>query len=483
MNSPMLQSAVTRQLVKALAIFCLCSLLTSLALAQKETSLPKDLPRYGPEKPLQTPSVKSVKLENGLGLWLVSKPGFPKVAVTIAVHGGLAADPADKPGMSELLSKTIDQGTHSRSAKQIAEEMQAAGGDLSASADKDSIQLSTVILSSKLDAAMPVLADILQNASFPEAEVSLAKRNLIDSLEQREAEPSFLAERARDKILFAGHPYHVTAPTRDSVAASTPADLREVFTQRFRPDQVMLIAVGDFKNDEMLASIRGALGGWKSPLTTPVAALASPPTEVERAAFVVPRAGSVQTTIELAAFAPRRGDPDFEAAMVANAIYGGSFSSRLTSNIREDKGYTYDPFSYLSPFQNAAELVTQADVRNEVTGATLNEMEYELNRLATTSPTDEELSRAKHYLVGREALRIQDRASLARRLAALWVAGLQPDQIGTYSQKVTTVTAAEVTAASRKYFLGYRTAIIAVGEENVIREALSPLGITVRTLQ
>lgn len=479
MISPM-QSAVARQIAEALTLVCL---LASFALGQKESALPKDLPPYGPEKSLQTPAVKSVKLENGLSLWLVSEPGFPKVALTIAVHGGFAADPADKPGISELLAKTIDQGTHTRSAKQIAQEMQAAGGDLGASADKDSIELSTVILSSKVDGAMRVLGDILQNASFPEAEVTLAKRNLTDSLDQREAEPSFLAERARDKILFADHPYHVTAPTKDSVAASTPADLREIFAQRFRPDQVMLIAVGDFQNDKVLATIKDTLGGWKSPSSAPLTTPPSPRVEVERTAFIVARPGSVQTTIELAAFAPRRGDPDYEAAMVANAIYGGSFSSRLTSNIREDKGYTYDPFSYLSPFLNASELVTEADVRNEVTGPTVNEMEYELNRLATTSPTDEELSKAKHYLVGREALRIQDRASLARRLAALWVAGLQPDQIGIYSQKVTAVTAADVNAAGRKYFLGYRTAIIAVGEEKVIREALSPLGITVRTVQ
>ena len=339
-----------------------------------------------------------------------------------------------------------------------------------------------MILSSQLDAALGVLADILQNASFPEDEVALAKRNLSDSLEQREAEPSFLAERARDKVLFADHPYHVTAPTRESVAASTPADLREIFMRRFRPDQVMLIAVGDFQNDKMLEAVKGALGGWKSPATAPVAAPPNPPTEVEHAVFVVTRPGSVQTTIELGAFGPRRGDPDYEATQVANAIYGGSFSSRLTSNIREDKGYTYSPYSYVSSFQYAAEVITHADVRNEVTGPSLNEIEYELNRLATTSPTEEELSKAKHYLVGREALRMQERASLAKRLATLWVAGLEPDQIGIYGRKVESTIVADVNIAARKYFLAYRTAIIAVGEEKVIREALAPLGITVRLL-
>ena len=478
----MTRKTATSNIAKALTLLSI-SLLSSVAFTQKEAPLPKDLPPYGPEKPLQTPSVKAARLDNGLNLWLVSEPGFPKVALTVAVRGGLAADPAGEPGISELLSKTIDEGTRTRSAKQIAQEIQAAGGDLSASADKDSIKISTVILSSKLDPALGLLADILQNASFPEGEVDLAKHNLSDSLEQREAETSFLAQRARDKVLFGDHPYHVTAPTRESVATFTAAQLRDIFTQRFRPDQVMLIAVGDFQNDKMLDAAKSSLGNWKSPATAPVAAVPNPPTTVEHSVFVVTRPGSVQTTIELGGFGPLRGDADYEAAEVANAIYGGLFSSRLTSNIREDKGYTYSPYSYLPVFRSAGEVITHADVRNEVTGPSLNEIEYELNRLATTSPTEEELSKAKHYLVGREALRMQDRASLASRLAALWVAGLQPDQIGIYGRRVASATAADVDAAARKYFLAYRMAVIAVGEEKVIREALVPLGIPVRTLQ
>jgi predicted Zn-dependent peptidase len=468
---------------KALTLACSVIVLASLSLAQKEQALPKDLPAYGPERPLQAPSVKSAKLDNGLTLWLVSQPGFPKVALTIAVRGGMAADPVSHSGISQLLTSTIDQGTHTRSAKQIAQELQAAGGDLSSDVDKDSVQLSTVVLSSKLDAALGVLADILQNASFPEAEVTLAKRNLSGSLEQREAETSFLAERARDKVLFGDHPYHVTAPTQESVAASTPADLREVFQQRFRPDEAILVAVGDFQNDKMLLTVKSALGNWKAPATAPVSAPSGPPDAPEHAVFLVNRAGSVQTTLELVEFGPRRADPDFAAAQVANAIYGGSFSSRLTSNIREDKGYTYSPYAYLPAYQKAAEVVTHADVRNEVTGPSLNEIQYELNRLTTTSPTEEELSKAKHFLVGREALRMQARSSLAGRLATLWVAGLEPEEIGMYSQKVASAKVADVNAAARKYFPAYRTAIIAVGEEKVIRDAVAPLGIPVRTLQ
>src|SRR5579859_996328 len=105
--------------------------LVSFGFAQKEVAMPKDLPPYGAEKPVAPPAVHAAKLDNGLTVWLVSEKGFPKVAFTAAVQGGFAADPANRPGISDLLSKTVDQGTKTRTAKQIAQELQAAGGDLS----------------------------------------------------------------------------------------------------------------------------------------------------------------------------------------------------------------------------------------------------------------------------------------------------------------------------------------------------------------
>jgi zinc protease len=168
--------------------------------------------------------------------------------------------------------------------------------------------------------------------------------------------------------------------------------------------------------------------------------------------------------------------------VVANAIYGGTFGSRLTTNIREDKGYTYSPFSILNAYQVASVWVTRADVRNAVTGPTLNEIEYELNRLTTTSPTEQELSQVRRYLVGSQAIRLQSRNSLSAQLAGVWVDGLPPEEIGIYGQKVAHTTSAEVDAAARKYFPAFRTAIVAVGEEKVIRDALAPLGIPVKIL-
>ncbi|MGH9773884.1 MAG: M16 family metallopeptidase [Candidatus Acidiferrales bacterium] len=468
--------------MKALKLIAAVVLFASCAYAQKEAPLPKELPPYGPEQPLQAPAVKIAKLDNGLTIWLVSEPGFPKVSFAVAVRGGMAADPAGLPGISELLSNTLAEGTKSRSARQIAEELQAAGGDINTQAGKDFTEVSTSALSSRTDAALTVLADILLNASFPDNEVALAKRNLSDSLRQRESRPQFLAARTLADVLFGENPYHVTSPTQESIAAATPADLRRVFAQRFRPDQAIFVAVGDFENDKMLDMLKANFGGWKAPAESPIAAPTPPSTTPAHAVFVVARPGSVQTTLRFGAFGPLRTDPDYEAADVANAIYGGLFSSRLVTNIREDKGYTYSPGSNLQTYRAAAVLGTGADVRNEVTAPSFNEITYEMNRMATTSPTEEELAKAKHFLIGIQAIFLQARDAVASQLADFWVDGLPPEEIEIYGKKIENTTSAEVDAAARKYFPASRTVVVAVGEEKVIREAFAPFGLPIQTV-
>ena len=455
----------------------------STCFAQQEVPFPKDLPPYGQEQPLLAPRAVTAKMDNGLTVWLVSEAGFPKVALAVAVRGGSAADPSDRPGVSELLSWTIDLGTKSRSSKQIAQELQVAGGDLKIRVDSDIVEISTAVLSSNVPAALTVLSDILQNASFPDAEVELAKRNLSNSLRQREKDPTFLASSAITKVLFGEHPYHVTSPTQECIAATTAADLRKIFARRSRPDQTVLVAVGDFQVDQMVRAVRATFGTWILPAELPLVASPHFSSLPEHAIFIVPRPGSVQTTLRLGTLGPLRSDSDYEAAEVANAILGGMASSRLVMNIREGKGYTYSPFSELTPFQAAGVLVTGADVRNETTGASLNEIEYELDRLATTSPTEEELLKAKRYLAGSAAVHLQARTAVAERLLTDWVDGLPPEEMRGYSNKVAGITAGEAQAAARKYFPAHHFAIVAVGDEGVIRDALTPLGIPLRTMR
>jgi predicted Zn-dependent peptidase len=156
------------------------------------------------------------------------------------------------------------------------------------------------------------------------------------------------------------------------------------------------------------------------------------------------------------------------------------FGSRLIKNIREDKGYTYSPFALLQTRRAVGVLMTWAPVRNEVTGATLNEIDYELNRMASTAPTAEELSRAQRYLVGTRAISLQSQEAVARQLSVLWVYGLPPEELGRESEKIQKVTAKDVETAGRKYFPASRQTIVTVGEEQVIKEQLAPFEIQIR---
>jgi len=457
-------------------IISVCLLLCASLQAQKEAPLPKDLPPYGAQTAFQLPEVKASKLANGLTVWLVREPGVPLVSFRVIVLGGLAVDPADLQGISDLIAKALTQGTKTRTARQIAEQMQAAGGDLETSSDRDTLALATTVLSSKVDAALDILADVLQDASFPDNEVAIAKQNVSNSLRSREAGPSFQANRAMARVLFGSGPYSVIAPTQESLARMTPDELRGEFSRRFRPDRAILIAAGDFDANDITASINQSLGKWKAPAGSAPSAIARPAASTPHTITFVPRPNSVQTTLVLAGFAPLRSDPDYEPTVVANAIYGGAFSSRLILNIREDKGYTYTPGASLDTLREASYLRSRADVRNAVTGASLNEMLYELNRMATTSPSEEEITRAKRYLLGIQAVIFQSRAELTAELADLWINGLGPDGIARYNQKIAAISASDIEAVSKKYFPASRMAIVAVGDEKVIRDALQPFG-------
>lgn len=445
---------------------------------KKAPQLPAGLPPYGPPVPFRAPTVSVHKLPNGMTIWLVPRSDIPKVAISIAIRGGRAADPTGRPGLSNLLARTLTQGTTSRSAVQIAQEIQADGGDLSARASADAIVVSTGVLSSHADSALALLADVCRDATFPDDEVALAKRNAADALRANEASPGFLASRALAKAVFGKHPYSVIAPTQASIAATTAAELRSEYARRFRPDQTLLVAVGSFDSADFRAAIDKDFASWKAPDS---ARVGKPPAAGKNphAIFLVPRAGSVQTTLAFGGLGPTESSPDYAAARVANAIYGGMFGSRLVNNIREDKGYTYSPGSFLQGYREAGLLETFAPVRNAVTGAALNEILYEMNRMATTEPTAEELSHAQHYLVGTTSLALQSQGALARRLSRMWILGLPSDAISKSVEAIDRVTTGQVAAVGRKYFYAARETIVAVGEENVVREQLAPFGLPI----
>jgi zinc protease len=465
----------------ALAAFVL--LLEGSAWAQKAPKMPDDLPAYGPLKPYVSPKVEVKTLENGMILWLVPRPGFPKVALALAVRGGFAEDPKELPGISEMLASTVTLGTKTLSAKQIADRIAAAGGELTGRADEDEIVVSAQVPSWKLGEGLGLLADVAQNAAFPADQVELEKKLLTEQLRGQEARSIVLARRELAKVVFGDSAYSVTMPTVEAVGKMDSQGLAAAYRLRFRPGQALLVAVGDFDAAELNKSIERAFGNWKNPAAAPIVTASAPQREMAHKIFFIDRPNSVQTTMLLGRMGVTEHDPQYAAFRVSTTLMGGMGSARMGSNIRENKGYSYGAGSDLETYAGGAEVFSGANVRNAVTGAAFNEFLYELNRMATTTPRAGELERAQRHIIGSQALGLQSQMELANQFCGLWVKQLDPDALEKEDAEILKVTVEDVAKIGEEYLPAYKQAVVMVGDKKVITEQMAPFNLEIEAVR
>ena len=322
---------------------------------------------------------------------------------------------------------------------------------------------------------MEILADVARNPSFPAAEVELAKGNALQALQAEESTPEYLARRALASAVYGEHPYHVVGATKETLTAASVEQLRKEHARRFRPESALLVVVGDVDAAAVTVAVLRFFGTWKGvgdqPTQTP-----SSPAASGRRLVVVNRPGSVQSQILLGRPVATVTDPSYYPLLVANTICAGSFGSRLVENIREDKGYTYSPGGSVQARQQGGLLTVRADVRNEVTGASLLEMFYELDRMGATDPTAEELAQAKRYQAGLYLLRNQIQGAVAQTLASNWVNGLPPEALGEFVTRVNAVSADQVREAGRAFFPSATQTVVVVGDAPKVEPALRQFG-------
>jgi predicted Zn-dependent peptidase len=443
--------------------------------ASEQKPLPKDLPPFGEDKPLPVPAIAQSKLPNGLTVWVVKRGGYPRVSIRLAVRGGSAADPKDAPGISDLLADTLKEGTATRTSRRIAEELQTVGAEIGANDTADAIYVIASGLGSGAPKIIEVMADVVRNPSFPAAEVELAKGNALEGLKAQESTPEYWAAKALAQTVYGEHPYRVIGATRETLQAATAEQLKKEHARRFRPENALLVVVGDVDAAAVTAAVTRHFGTWKGAGEALPETPASPPAAPRRL-LVVNRPGSVQSQILMGRPVVTTTDPRYYPLLVANTICSGSFGSRLTENIREDKGYTYSPGGGLQARQKGGLLTVRADVRNDVTGAALLEMFYEYDRMAATSPTAEELSRAKRYQGGLYLLRNQIQASVSQTLATNWVNGLPPEALGEFVTKINAVTSEQVRESGRAFYPSARQTVVVVGDEAKVKAELAQFG-------
>jgi zinc protease len=323
------------------------------------------------------------------------------------------------------------------------------------------------------DKVLELLADVALRPVFPPGEVALAKQNTKESLKQQRAQPSFLAGEMVARVMFGDHPYHVTAPTPESVDATTRERLIEFHRSTFVANNAVLFIAGDVQQSSVLQQVENLFGGWQ-PGNLASDDFPAPPARTSRAAYIIDRPGSAQANIVIANAGITRTSDDYFPLLVMHTVLGANASSRLFMNLREEKGYTYGAYSSLDARRTAGTVRATAEVRTPVTGDSLKEFFHELNRIRNEPVSEKEIADAKSYLTGVFPLRLETQEGLVDQLLQIKMFGLPQDYLETYRSQIQEVTIGQVQHVARKYVRPDEAAIIIVGDGAQLLEQVKP---------
>lgn len=434
----------------------------------------KTLPDLVPDAELNLPRERERTLPNGLTVIAIRRSAVPLVEVRLRIpfaQAGLAP--------ATLLSQALFTGTSGMNSIDIAAELQAVGGSLAAGLDPDRLLISGNALADGLDRTLELLASVLTDATYPVEEVSTERDRLVDHIQVALSQPAHLARVALLKRMYGGHPYAVQTPSPEEIRALSPEPLRDLHAARVRPEGAVLVLVGDIDPDQAIDSAEKILGGWSG--SSPDGGLPPTPALETGPLLLVDRPGSVQSSLRIALPALTRTDPDYAALNLANLVFGGYFSSRWTENIREDKGYTYGSYSSIEHYVAGSALVAAAEVATEVTGPSLLETVYELGRIASLPPGEEELEQARRYALGTLRLGMSTQAGLAGLASVYAGFGLRLDHLREYSAALSAATREEVATAASKYLAPSRAVTVVLGDAEKIESQLSALTVVERS--
>jgi predicted Zn-dependent peptidase len=421
------------------------------------------------------PPFETFSLDNGLTVIFVEQNEVPKLNLSLYVGGANAAVEADKQGVPDFAVELITKGTESLTSTQIAEAIESVGGSVSANAGLEWSNLSINSLSTDADLAFDLLADMTLNPTFPTDELEVIREQTLTFLEQSEVEPDTLANRQFGRVAYGNHPYgYYMNP--DGISSIDRNDVVNYYETYFKPNNTLLVVVGDVTPEEAQAQVERVFGDWEPGevpdyLDYPAAKLGD--TSV---IYLIDRPDSEQATIQVGNRAINARTPERYALTVVNSVLGGGASSRLFTNLREDKGYTYGVYSRFGRPNDTSTFRVITDVDQDHAADAISEIMSELDRIRTTEMTEEELVAAKGLLIGSFALAIEDPADFAGQLSRRYLTGVPIDELNLYLQSLEQVTAGEAREAAEEFIDSEQPIIVVVGNAELLKAQLAELG-------
>jgi predicted Zn-dependent peptidase len=436
-------------------------------------------PAVGPTPQVNLPSIQKRTLSNGLAVWLVEAHEVPVVQVTLVLRAGSGDDPAGKFGTASLTAAMLDEGAGSHSALEIGDDVEFLGATFSTTSSFDASTVRLNVPVQRLQDALPLLADVTLRPSFTEMELERLRQERLTSLLQARDDPSSIAAMAFARVVFGPtHRYGSgTMGTAATVKALSSGDLNAFHAAYYHPANATLVVVGDVRPDAVLPALEKHFGPWKA--AAPVTRRAPVPAAPQLARgqiYIVDKPDSEQSQIRIGWVGVPRATSDYFPLLVLNTVLGGSFTSRLNQNLREEHGYAYGASSGFDMRLSAGPFVAAAGVQTDKTAEALREFFNELRGIASPVPSDE-LAKARNYIALGFPSEFESSGDLSRRLEELIVYQLSDDYFERYVANVRAVSAEAAQKAAATYIQPARFAVVVVGDRKTIEAGIRALNL------
>lgn len=431
-------------------------------------------PTLGPPPSLQLPPIQRFELSNGLDVWLLEKHSVPIVQVDLLIRSGSVAEPSGKNGLSEAVTAMLDEGAGSMDALELSDAIAFLGAELETWSDLHSMGVDLSVPVVRLGEALTLMADVSLRPTFPAEELERLRAELLTQLLQDRDEPRAIASVLFQRTLFGkDHPYGASQDEA-SLRGISVADLKAFHGAHFLPGNATLIVVGDVTADEARPLLEASFGSWIGAAVEEPKVAKAPQVE-GRTVYLVDKPGAAQSEIRIGRIGVDRQSPDYFALTVMNTLLGGSFTSRLNSNLREDKGYTYGAGSRFDFEKSPGAFLAASAVQTEVTDKALVEFMKELEGISEIS--DEELERARGYVALRFPRAFQTASGIADQLSELVLYDLPEDYFNHYVERILAVTREDAVRVAKQYVDPDNIAVVVVGDREVIGAGVEALGL------
>lgn len=453
------------------------------------TAPPRAAPPVAPVGELDFPEVEHATLSNGIEVALARRTAIPKISLALTFDAGEAADGAAEAGTQSLMMELLEEGTETRSALEIAVEQERLGASVGTGTSTDLSTVSLTALTANLVPSLELMADITRNPAFAAEDVARVKEQRLAAIAQELADPFGLAQRALGPLIYGeAHPYGSVGATgdRDVIAALTPADLAREHAEWLRPDTARITAVGDVTMAELLPALEAAFGDWQAPDTpAPEKNLAAAVPPAEPRLVVIDRPNSPQSVLVLARVLPISGtDQGLEALELANEVIGSGFLSRLNTELREEKGWTYGIRSSISGVTGPRALTVFTPVQSDRTADSIRLILEEMAAFPATRGVDAtELQRVTEGNIRGMPNNFQTNGQVLGALLANQRFGRPDDYYARLPEIYRGLDAANIDAAARQYLTPENLAIIVVGDRAQIDDQLAMLGMEIEYLE